>query len=264
MPFYAIRRHALCVAQSVARAVAYFFSDMSASSSSSATPPATHEEIMESIANIFRAFAATFNMLMTRNGVVPTNTQPKPDPAPAPAPAPVPVPVPVSTPVVRRKRLLADELPPLDLDLIKDSPAPQPKKRGVVRDKKMAVYAHGAYRADSKLAAWGVFVLDTRETYSGYIGGSTATEVAFKAAIEAVRIAGEAGATDVIVRTDSDYVVGAMVKRVAVTAFAEVQLYDILNSMRADFNSIRFYTVKPGGNREAEAAADEALEELGC
>lgn len=166
------------------------------------------------------------------------------------------------------KRKLDNEID-LDLDAIKSGPpAATPSKVMRIVDDRLvqagkeknvvAVYAHAQLSMDGNTAAWGVFVPKTKKSYNGLFGRVSLPEAQFMAAAEAIRIAGEAGATVVMVRTDSDVVVNHMDKTDIVKLPALLDKAAVVNGMRSKY-LIRFYLVPLTQNHEAVEAAEDVL-----
>lgn len=132
--------------------------------------------------------------------------------------------------------------------------------------KKLIINTDGGARGNPGPAGIGVVIKDDTGTlvysYGGHIGDATNNIAEYRALIKALQEAGHLGATEVVIRMDSELIVKQMrgeykIKEPTLRLLAQEAL-----QLLKHFNSHSFAHVRREYNQEADALVNQALDEL--
>lgn len=125
------------------------------------------------------------------------------------------------------------------------------------------VAVDGGSRGNPGPAAWAVVVLDEEdrpvEAHAGSIGRATNNVAEYRALLEALRLASEAGADRVEVLSDSELLVRQVQGRYRVRSAGLAPLHAEAARRIGGFASFRITHVSRGRNREADRLVHRAL-----
>jgi ribonuclease HI len=127
-------------------------------------------------------------------------------------------------------------------------------------------YADGASRGNPGPSAIGIVVYDGegREVHreSRRVGHGTNNEAEYRAAIAALEAALGLGATQVVLRMDSELVVRQLTGRYRVRNPRLAPLFNRVLALRGRFESLTFENVPRTANRLADRLANQALDRV--
>jgi ribonuclease HI len=128
----------------------------------------------------------------------------------------------------------------------------------------VVVEADGACRGNPGPAAYGVVVVDAATEAvlaerKGAIGEATNNVAEYRALVEGLRAAAELGATDVLVRMDSQLVVNQMTGAWNVEKARLQELHAEAGVLAGRFDAVQFEWVRREFNGRADALANQAL-----
>ena len=122
----------------------------------------------------------------------------------------------------------------------------------------------GGARGNPGPAAWGVVVLDDdddeREGHAGLLGRATNNIAEYRALIEALRLARDAGAADVEIRSDSELIVKQIHGAYRVRHPDLKPLHAEARELIGGFDRFRIRHVRREANRQADRLVNRVLD----
>ena len=129
----------------------------------------------------------------------------------------------------------------------------------------LVVYTDGACRGNPGPAATGWLIRNEHgqiiDEGGSFLGRRTNNEAEYEAVIEALSVAGKHSATHVLLRSDSELLIRQINGQYRVKNARLLPLYQRVQQLRREFETTVFEHVRREFNREADAAANAALDE---
>ena len=126
------------------------------------------------------------------------------------------------------------------------------------------VFIDGASRGNPGPAGIGVVVRDVDKDSSRYfcryLGKTTNNVAEYSALIEALKIAGDQGFTNLLIRTDSELLTRQVAGQYRVHAPHIQELLDRARALLVDFDEVRVEHVPREENRQADWLANQAVD----